>query len=112
MLNPLVLSAALAFAAPASAPEKPSYVTLPPGRYSVRLKGLVCTVCGRAIAAEWMKLPEVEKATVDFDMEQATLWVRIDRHLKVAALRKKLRPAAKLADMGTRYEIGEIVYLP
>lgn len=103
----LALTAALCGAAPAGGRE---FVELPPGRYEVALTGMTTAVCARAIAAEWSSLPELESATVDFAREKATITVRLDRTLKVAALRKSLRRAEKLANLGARYDLGEIVY--
>jgi hypothetical protein len=85
---------------------------LAPGRYSVALRGLVCTVCARAIAAEWSKLPEVESASVDFDRETGDVAVRLNTTLRVSALRRALRRAERVANLGARYELGEIKYIP
>lgn len=92
--------------------EAPVYVKLPPGRYAMRVTGLVSTVCARAVAAEWRRLPEVEKADVDFDAERGTVLVRLDRQLRVSSLRKALRRAEKLARLGGRYALSDIVYQP
>lgn len=86
------------------------YEELPPGRYAMSLTGLVSTVCARAIAAEWMKLPEVDKASVDFAHSSAVVSVRLDTSLKVAVLRKALKRAEKLAGLGGHYDIREIAY--
>jgi len=104
---------ALAGAARASSPALPLYYSeLPPGRYSVEVRGMLCVVCARAIAAEIAKLPEVEKAAMDFDKEQGVVAVRLDRTLQVAVLRKALRRAEKTANLGARYELLRIQYLP
>lgn len=112
----LLLAAALALGAlpaTAAAPAQPvAYEELPPGRYVMDLTGLVSTVCTRAIAAEFAKLPEVEKAEADFDAERAVVLVRLDRTLRVSALRKALRRAEKLARLGARYDLKNIVYKP
>jgi copper chaperone CopZ len=96
----------------ADAPAAPAYTELPPGRYSVDVRGMVCTVCARAIAAEWAKLPEVEKAAVDFDKESAVVTVRLDRTLRVSVLRRALRRAERVANLGGRFELGAIRYIP
>ena len=88
------------------------YSELPPGRYSVGVRGMLCTVCARAIAAEWAKVPGVEKATMDFGRDEGVVTVRLDRTLPVAALRKALRRAEKVANLGARYELQQIQYLP
>jgi len=109
----LLLLAALSSPAFAAAPASSTareFTELPPGRYSISLSGLLTTVCGRAIAAEWEKLPEVESASVDFDRSVALVSVRLDRTLRVSSLRKTLRRAEKLANLGARYDIRDISY--
>jgi len=97
---------------PGAAAAADAYEELPPGRYSVTIMGMTTTVCARAIAAEWKKLPAVENAAVDFDKESAVVTIRLDKTLRVAALRKALRRAEKLANLGARYEMRDIKYLP
>lgn len=104
-LLPLLL-ASLLMGAPLSESELPS------GRYAVKISGMLTTTCGRAIERELAKLPAVESASVDFDSETATVTVKLDAVLTQAALRRALRRAARLVDLGTRYEPGEIKYLP
>lgn len=106
----LLLAAALTAPARAASPTAREFTELPPGRYTVTLSGLMTTVCGRAIAAEWSALPEVESATVDFEKSTAFVTVRLDRTLQVASLRKTLRRAERLANLGARYDLREISY--
>jgi hypothetical protein len=109
----LLLAAALsspAFAAAPAASNAREFTELPPGRYAIALTGLLTTVCGRAIAAEWAKLPEVESASVDFDKSVGFVSVRLDRTLRVSTLRKTLRRAERLANLGTHYDIRDISY--
>jgi hypothetical protein len=106
----LLLAAALtspARSAPSGARE---FTELPPGRYTIAVTGLLSTVCARAIASEWSKLPEVESAYVDFDKSAATVSVRLDSTLKVASLRKTLRRAEKVANLGVHYDMLAISY--
>lgn len=105
-----LLAAALARPAFAGAPVARGFTELPPGRYTIALTGLLSTVCSRAIAAKWAELPEVESAAVDFDKSSAYLTVRLDRTLKVASLRKSLRRAEKLSNLGARYDLSDITY--
>lgn len=105
-----MLAVALTSPAFAASPTSREFTELPPGRYTVSLAGLQTTVCGRAIVAEWSKLPEVESASVDFEKSLAHITVRIDRTLKVASLRKTLRRAEKLANLDARYDVREITY--
>lgn len=106
----LLLAAALTSPAFAAEPAAREFTELPPGRYAISLTGLITTVCGRAIAAEWAKLPEVESVSVDFDRSTAYVAVRLDRTLKVASLRKTFRRAEKLANLGGHYGLRDISY--
>jgi len=102
---------AAALAVPASAASaKREFTDLPAGRYSIEVTGLATNVCARAIAAEWAKLPEVESATVDFEKSVAHVAIRLDRTLPVAALRKTLRRAEKVANLGAKYDLRDITY--
>ena len=109
----LALLLAAVLSSPALAAPSPTareFSELPPGRYAIGVTGLISTVCGRAIAAEWAKLPEIEAASVDFDKSTAYIAVRLDRTIKVASLRKTLRRAERLANLGARYDLRDISY--
>jgi len=93
-------------------PARASVTELPAGRYGIPMKGMLCVVCARAIAAEWAKLPSVEKATVDFESGRAVVTVRLGKTLSLSALRKSLRRAERTANLGARYELGEPAYIP
>jgi hypothetical protein len=106
----LLLAAALTSPATAASPTAREFTELPPGRYTIAVSGLLTTVCSRAIAAEWAALPEVESASVDFEKSTAHVAVRLDRTLPVAALRKALRRAERLANLGASYDLRDITY--
>lgn len=72
---------------------------------------MLCVVCARAIKAEWAKSPELEKVEVRFDEASATVMVRLDSSLPVAVLTRGLRRAEKTANLGARFELGDIHYL-
>jgi hypothetical protein len=90
----------------------PNYLDLPTGRYSIGVSGMLCTVCARAIVAEWSKIPELEKATVDFGKGEAIITIRLDSSMQVLLLRKGLRRAERLANMNGHYDLSRIRYLP
>jgi len=119
----LALLLAGAFVCPAARAEEPPplrpkgeppalYKVIPSGRYSVKIKGLLTTTCGRAIEIELLRLPEVEAAVVDFDSEELVVTVKLNYKLKVSTLRRTLREASHWVNMGTDYTVGEITYLP
>jgi hypothetical protein len=72
---------------------------------------MLCTVCARAIAAEWAKLPEISKASVDYHADSGVIEVRLDRTLQVSVLRKALRRAEKVSNLGARFSLAEIRYI-
>lgn len=101
-----------AAASAAPAPSVRTAAELPAGRYSVPLKGLLCAVCARAIAAEWAKLPEVESVQLGYDAGPAVITVRLGKTLTLASLRRALRRAQAVANLRAHYELGDIAYLP
>jgi len=109
-LAPLALVLALAALAGRAPAAERQFVELPPGRYTMSVKGLLCAVCARAVAAEWKKLPEVEDASVSRESGKAELTVRIDRTLKVASLVKALKRAETTANLGASYQMSGIAY--
>ena len=94
------------------AEEAISYKLLPSGHYAVKIIGMLTTTCGRGIEIETMKLPEVEAAKVDFDKETLVLTIRLNRTLKLAALRKALHLASDRVNLGVDYFVGKITFLP
>ncbi len=107
-----LLSLFLVLAGAARAEGPITYTELPPGRYTVAVHGMICTVCARAIAAEWAKLPEVDKASMDYEKSSGIVSIRLDRTLPVAALRRALRRAERTANLGARFELRDIAYIP
>jgi copper chaperone CopZ len=90
-------------------PPENSYETeLPSGRYSISIQGMLCTVCAKAITAQWTKLPEVKSAAIDFNRERAIVSVRLNKTLPVDNLRASLVEAQKVSNLGVQYEIGRI----
>src|SRR5688572_24933925 len=106
----LLLALPAAAAPPAKTPAKREFTELSAGRYRIILTGLVSTVCGRAIAAEWSKLPEVEYASVDFVKSTAEIVVRLDRTVQLASLHKAFRRAEKIANLDAHYDMSDITY--
>jgi hypothetical protein len=49
---------------------------------------------------------------MDYDKEAGVVAIRLDRTLQVSSLRKALRRADRTANMGTRYELRDIQYIP
>lgn len=110
LLSLLMLAAVAAAAGDTPAPTR--YQELPPGRYAVSISGLLCTVCARALAAELAKVPEIEKASADFNKEQAIIDVRLDKTMEVNLVYKAMRRAERLSNMGGKFELRGIRYIP
>ena len=113
-----VLDAAVAAPA-AGAPTRPTplaepvaYQELPAGRYGIQITGMLTTTCARGIEQELQRLPEVESVKVDFDSETLSLTVKLNRSLRVKALRKALHRASDRVNLGTDYLVGKITFLP
>jgi hypothetical protein len=89
-----------------------AYKKLPSGHYAVKVTGMLTTTCGRGIEIEVMKLPEVESARVDFETETLNLAIKINRTLRLSALRKALHLASDRVNLGADYFVGKITFLP
>jgi copper chaperone CopZ len=87
-------------------------VDLHGGTYEIKLRGLICTACTRAIVEELAKDEAVQEAKADFDNEQVLVKIKLDKTLTASALRKALKRAAKRADLGTKFEVKDVVYRP
>lgn len=106
------MGAALAASA-VDAPAPPrEYKELTAGRYSLKVSGLLCYTCTRAVARELERLEEVQSVETDFEAEQVLIEIKLDRALSPAALRRALQRAAKKVDLGTRFEVAGVQYLP
>lgn len=95
-------------AAPCLAAERRPFPDLTPGRYEVKLDGLLCHTCVKVLLEEVAAVREVEKATADFDKE--TLTISVGKTLRISRLRKALDRAAKRIDLDSRLEIAAIKY--
>ena len=115
ILAAIVLTSPVARSAPTfalPAEEAVAYQKLPSGRYAVKIIGMLTTTCGRGIEIEMMKLPEVESAKVDFDQETLNLTIKLNRTLRLTAVRKALHLAADQVNLGADYFVGKITFLP
>jgi cation transport ATPase len=80
------------------------------GRYEVRLEGMLCHSCARAIVDQVITLKEVEKASADFEQETLYVTIRPDATLTAKKLRKSLRKAAHKVDLDTKFDIANVRY--
>ena len=97
------------WAAGAAAAERLPDMT--PGRYEVRIEGLLCRTCTRAIVEELTALKEVQTAVQNFDHEGVLITVRPGLTLTVYKLRNALDRAARRVNLGTRFKAVGIKYL-
>lgn len=93
-------------------PPQREYRELTAGRYSVKVTGMLCHACARAIVNELGKLKEIGSVKADFEAEQVVLEIPLDRALPIPLLRKALKRAAKKINLETRFEAAGILYLP
>jgi len=94
-----------------NAPKR-GIVDLHGGNYEVKIGGLLCTACTRAIVEEISKNGAVQEAKADFDNEQILVTIKLDKTLTASALHKALRRAAKRVDLGVKFEVKAVVYRP
>lgn len=111
-MRTLVLGAFLLAGPPAASSAPAEYKDLTPGRYVVKVGGMLCAVCARGLAEAVSALDEVAEAKVDFDDEQLALTVKKDKTLKIAALRKAFHKASKRINLGVELDIEGIRYVP
>jgi copper chaperone CopZ len=102
-----LLLAAVLFASSAVV-SAPSLLT--PGKYEVRVDGMLCRTCARAIVEELGKLKEVQSVSADYDHEAFILTIAPNRSLKLARLIAVLGRAAERVDLGTRFTILGVKY--
>lgn len=82
------------------------------GRYSVKVSGLLCSACVRAIVAEVSQLREVDDVKADFDRSELLVRVKPDRVVTLSALRRALNKAAKKVNLDAHYEVESVRYKP
>ena len=104
----LAAVASLALAAPA----KLEYQKLAAGKYRLKIAGMVCTSCAKAMSEELKKLPGIGGAEADFGREEIVLAVKLEKSVKVSALRRALSRAERRVNIGSRYELRSIEFLP
>lgn len=92
--------------------EERQYTQLTSGRYTLKVSGMLCTVCAKAIEAELAKLEEVDSAKADFELDAVLLVIKIERTLKVSTLRRALQKAARRVNMGAKFEVASLQYRP
>lgn len=113
LLGAALMGAGLLLDAPLARGAQPKRLQdLIPGRYAVRVTGMLCAVCAKTIVAELSKLPEVESAKADFEKDQILVTIKLERTLRLSALRRSLRLAAKRVNLGTQFEIEDMRYTP
>ena len=98
---------------PASpAVEERRYTQLTSGRYALKVSGMLCTVCAKAVEAELAKLDEVESVKSDFDLDLMLISIKIEKVLKVSTLRRALQKAARRVNMGAKLDVASLQYRP
>ena len=88
------------------------FAELRAGRYAIKLDGLLCTACTRAIVTEISKLDAVLEASGNFEKSEVLVAIKPDAKLSMTNLRRALRKAARRADLGTKFEIASVTYRP
>ncbi|MEK7858025.1 MAG: heavy-metal-associated domain-containing protein [Elusimicrobiota bacterium] len=92
--------------------EERQYTQLTSGRYALKVSGMLCTVCAKAVEAELAKLDEVESVKSDFDLDLMLISIKIEKVLKVSTLRRALQKAARRVNMGAKLDVASLQYRP
>lgn len=82
------------------------------GRYAMKISGFFCTTCGAAMKQEVGALPEVSEIDFDFDTETLFVTVRLERTLRLSALRRALRRASSRVNIGSKLDVIDVTYRP
>ena len=107
----LFLFHSAAFAAPSAAPPE-ALADLTSGRYDIKVSGMLCSACGRAVLKELSKLEELESVKPDPGQDRVTVVVKLQKVLRISTLRRSLRRAARKVNLGTSFEVESVRYRP
>ncbi|MCX5788990.1 MAG: heavy-metal-associated domain-containing protein [Elusimicrobia bacterium] len=96
------------------APPPPDrrFTDLKSGIYDCEVRGMICSACAAVITQEVKRLSGVENAAVDFDRRILRVIVKPGRVVPVSQIKRALNRAAGRIDLGGRYLLGEIRYIP
>ncbi len=105
-----VTVAILAMLAMVAAPimARQSKDVLTAGKYSAKVKAIVCGGCGPLIKQTLQKMKELDAVTVDQEKKTVQFSVKKDGTVKVAELQKALKAASDQMGMGADYTLSDI----
>jgi len=88
------------------------YKVLREGRYKCVVAGVLCNACTRAVVEGLKKIKGIKDAK--FDFEDGFLWLYIEENAQVSTrkIRRALAHAGRRVDLGTRYQITDIRFVP
>lgn len=105
-----LLLAPAALAAPIETAPASGLRDLTAGRYELKISGFLCAACLRAVAAELSRYPSVAKAEPDVAGEGVRVAVKPNEVLRVPQIKKALRKASSLANLGAHYDVAAVRY--
>ena len=108
-----LLLAALIAASLSAAPSKSTVhqKDLTAGRYDVRVTGLLCTTCARAIKEAFEKIESIESVEPDYAHGRLIITVSIDSNVSVSSLRRALRKATRRIRLPTKFRLASVEYI-
>jgi hypothetical protein len=106
----LALAALFALAPALAAEPAPALTKLIPGRYEVRVEGLLCHQCTRQMVKHALALREVEAASADFDRALLLITVKGSHVLRLSRLQAAMNRAAADVDLHTRFRVVDVRY--
>lgn len=99
-----------AAARPTSALQQDQELT--PGLYRLKIAGLLCHACARAVDRELTKLNKVQSVKTDFETAQVRLEIKLDEALRAASLRRALNRAARNVNLETEFKVLSVQRIP
>lgn len=82
--------------------------TLATGRYTAKVKALVCGACAKKIMETARTFPGIENMSVDQKTSTLNFAVAPDAHIDVAKLQAALKAASDEMGMGADYSLSDI----
>ncbi len=78
------------------------------GKYSAKVKAIVCSGCGTLIKQTLQKMKAIDAVTVDQEKKTVQFSVKKDGSVKVADLQKALKAASDQMGMGADYTLSDL----
>lgn len=104
---------AILCAGPAFAAKKtnPAFKDLLPGRYAVKIKGMMTLTCAKRLELEFSKNPRFSQAKADFEADEARFTVTPGPAVSVSELKGLIKRASARNNL-VEFEFVSVRYIP